>query len=170
MNLSYLRQDCAHNKNIINQWKLLLCGLAAVCYTGQHPHIWEGSFIAVNLHPKHQIPFEEWCKKLEPFMKASDSFDLVAQNNNNLDRYTLLPKLWQALNRLQAVGHLRLHRRSRQPRGWARQLSPELQAAAAWDEVMAWISEMRIWVAVIFSQTWQRSRHTSTPGARDQLA
>ena len=101
MNLSYLRQDCRFNRNIIDQWKLLCCGLAAVRHTAKHPEIWDGSFRAVNLHPKHQISFEAWCKKLEPFMKAADSFNLIAQSNNNFDVYTLLPGIWQAMSPLE---------------------------------------------------------------------
>ena len=62
------------NSNIVDQWDLVLCGCAAVRHTRDHPEIWEGSFIAVNLHPNHQVPFEEWCKKIAPFMQASDSF------------------------------------------------------------------------------------------------
>ena len=98
MNLSYLRQDCHYNRSIINQWKLVCCGLAAVHHTGAHPEIWEGSFIVVNLHPLHMISFKDWCKKLETFMKASNSFDLITQSDNNFDVYTILPPLWQAMS------------------------------------------------------------------------
>ena len=51
------------SNNCITQWHLLICGLAAVRYTATHRHIWENSFIAVNLHPpQHMISFEEWCQ------------------------------------------------------------------------------------------------------------
>ena len=101
MNLSYLCQGCHYNRSIINQWKLVCCGLAAVRHTAAHPKNWEGSFIAVNLHPKHMGLFKDWCKKLEPFMQASDSFDLITQSDNNFDMYTLLPPLWQATSSAQ---------------------------------------------------------------------
>ena len=95
MNLSYPHQEYHHNRSIINQWKLVCCGLVAVHHTSTHPEIWKWSFCAVNLHPKHMIAFKDWCKKLEPFMKAADSFDLITQSDNNFDVYTLLPSLWQ---------------------------------------------------------------------------
>ena len=98
MILLYLRYDCQFNCNIIDQWKLLCCGLADVRHTDKHPEIWDGSFQAVNLHPKYQISFEAWCKKLEPFMKAADSFNLVAHSNNNFDVCTFLQGIWQAMS------------------------------------------------------------------------
>jgi hypothetical protein len=42
------------------------------------------------------IPFADWCKKLEPFMQAADSFNLITQSQE-IDEYTLLPALWQAM-------------------------------------------------------------------------
>jgi hypothetical protein len=42
------------------------------------------------------IPFAEWCKKLEPFMQAADSFNLITQSQE-IGEYTLLPALWQAM-------------------------------------------------------------------------
>jgi len=51
----------------------------------------------VNLHPKYQISFEAWCKKLETFMKAADSYNLIAQKNNHFDVYTPPPLMWQAM-------------------------------------------------------------------------
>jgi hypothetical protein len=42
------------------------------------------------------IPFADWCKKLEPFMQAADSFNLITQSQE-INEYTLLPALWQAM-------------------------------------------------------------------------
>jgi hypothetical protein len=42
------------------------------------------------------IPFADWCKKLEPFMQAADSFNLVTQSQK-IDEHTLLPALWQVM-------------------------------------------------------------------------
>ena len=78
-----------------NQWDLVHCGMQAVRATSRRPEIWINSAIAVNLHPEHRLPFPEWCKKIAPLMTASDSFDLVVQNNT--DPYHLLPLLWQAM-------------------------------------------------------------------------
>ena len=76
----------------MDQWDLIPSGLQAIRYTTEHPEIWINSFIAVNLHPKHRLPFLNWCKKIAPFMKEPDSFDLVVQNN--VDPYHLLPAIW----------------------------------------------------------------------------
>jgi hypothetical protein len=43
------------------------------------------------------IPFADWCKKLEPFMQAADSFNHITQSQE-IDEYTLLPALWQAMS------------------------------------------------------------------------
>ena len=93
--LGVLRQETMYCKNLFCQWKLLICGLAAVRHSDRHPEIGIGSMIAVNLHPKHQIPFKEWCKKIEAAMQASDSFDLVTRED--VDVYTLLPAMWRAM-------------------------------------------------------------------------
>jgi hypothetical protein len=42
------------------------------------------------------IPFADWCKKLEPFMQAADSFNLITLSQE-INEYTLLPALWQAM-------------------------------------------------------------------------
>ena len=70
--------------------------MAAVCHTAEHPKIWENSFRACNIHPEHRMPFPEWCKAIEPFMQASDSFDLVTQNSA-VDFYKLLPAFWHGM-------------------------------------------------------------------------
>ena len=41
------------------------------------------------------LPFKDWCKKIEHYMHAYDSFDLV--NQSNVDEYPLLPELWQSM-------------------------------------------------------------------------
>ena len=93
--LAILRQMKGSN-NFVDQWDLIACGIQAVKYTTEHPEVWINSAIAVNLHPKFRIPFGEWCKKIEPFMTAADSFKLVV--GNQIDRYTLLPVIWQAIS------------------------------------------------------------------------
>jgi type II secretory pathway component PulJ len=95
--LGILRQETIYCKNLFDQWKLLLCGLAAVRHSARHPEIGINSAIAVNLHPKFQMPFKDWCKKIEPSMQAADSFDLVAREDSCLDVYTLLPAKWQVM-------------------------------------------------------------------------
>lgn len=93
--LGFLR-TIKNSNGFITQWDLIYCGLNAINITKKNPEIWINSFIAVNLHPRHQIPFADWCKKIEPFMKAADSFDLVTQSKT-IDTYKLLPAYWQAM-------------------------------------------------------------------------
>ena len=94
--LKTMRSMKGKGKNMIDQWDLVLCGTQAVRYSHRHPEVWIESFKSVNLHPRFQIPFSEWCKKLEPFMMAADSFDLFTQSKD-VDEYTLLPTFWQAM-------------------------------------------------------------------------
>ncbi|KAL7528028.1 LOW QUALITY PROTEIN: hypothetical protein ACHAXR_004391, partial [Thalassiosira sp. AJA248-18] len=92
--LSYIRILKGSN-NFVDQWSLVHTGVAAIRYTKENGIIWINSFIAVNLHPKFRLSFEDWCKKIGPHMQASDSFKLVTQDN--VDEYTLLPAIWQAM-------------------------------------------------------------------------
>ena len=85
------------SSNLIVQWDLIHCGVAAVRYTHCNPEVWISSFVSVNLRPMRMIPFADWCKKLEPFMQAADSFNLITQSQE-IDEYTLLPALWQAMS------------------------------------------------------------------------
>ena len=96
--LNYLRQATQFNSNITDQWGLMLTGCAAVRHTRDNPQIWDGSFEATNTHPLKQIPFHEWCKKIERFMQAADSFDLTKQDSIDIDTYTLTPSWWQAMS------------------------------------------------------------------------
>ena len=92
--LDVLREMAGAN-GIFNQWQMVQCGLSAIRATADNPNIWINSFKAVNLHPKYQISFIDWCNKMSPFMQPADSFDLVVQDN--VDKYKLLPALWQAI-------------------------------------------------------------------------
>jgi len=97
INLALLRKIFNEGTiDIIDQWKLLHCAIAAVQFTDKHPKIWINSFIAVNLHPEYRVSFEDWCKRIEPFMQASDNFDLITQNSS-IDLYTLLPAFWHGM-------------------------------------------------------------------------
>ena len=98
VSLGWLRSDRTWCADIVDQWALVCCGLAAVRHTGRHPEIWETSFEATNTHPQRQISFQDWCKKIEPFMMAADSFDLITQNDNDINEYKLLPAIWQAMS------------------------------------------------------------------------
>jgi hypothetical protein len=94
--LTFMHGVKNRNSNLIDRWDLIHCGVAAVQYTHCNPKVWISSFVSVNLHPMRMIPFADWCKKLEPFMQAADSFNLITQSLE-IDEYTLLPALWQAM-------------------------------------------------------------------------
>ena len=93
--LGFLRQLKGSN-NFIDQWCLIHVSLTAVCYTKKHGVLWINSFVALNLHPRFMLAFEDWFKNISPFMMASDLFNLVMQSN--VDEYHLLPALWQAMS------------------------------------------------------------------------
>jgi hypothetical protein len=94
--LTFMHGVKNRNSNLIDQWDFIHCGVAAVQYAHCNPEVWISSFVSVNLHPMRMIPFADWCKKLEPFMQAADSFNLITQSQE-IDEYTLLPALWQAM-------------------------------------------------------------------------
>ena len=54
----------------IIQWQLV--GIIAVAINNLGGKIWERSFKAVNLHPKHRFSFEDWIKKIEPSIKTGE--------------------------------------------------------------------------------------------------
>ena len=78
----------AHVSPIIDQWTLVMVGLAMLrdCDTSC---VWESSFIAVNMHPLHRLPFEEFLPKINGFVQAADKFD-----SEVIDVSALLPKSW----------------------------------------------------------------------------
>ena len=73
-------------------------GIAAVRHTTMHPQLWVNSFIAVNMKPADRITFEGWCDNIATHMQSSDSFDIVLQNYNKIDKYLLLPYTWQTMS------------------------------------------------------------------------
>jgi hypothetical protein len=94
--LTFMRGAKNRNSNLIDQLDLIHCRVAAVRYTHCNPEVWISLFVSINLHPMRMIPFADWCKKLEQFMQATDSFNVITQSQE-IDEYTLLPALWQAM-------------------------------------------------------------------------
>jgi hypothetical protein len=81
--LTLLQSMKNRNSNLVDQWDLIHRGLATIWYSDCNPGVWISSFVSVNYHPMRQIPFSEWCKKLDPFMQAADSFNLITQREKN---------------------------------------------------------------------------------------
>ena len=55
INLGYLLSERIYNRDLIDQWELLCCGLAAVRHSKRHPSVWEGSYISTNHHPRKRV-------------------------------------------------------------------------------------------------------------------
>ena len=93
----YLSEMKILNWNIVDQWGLIHCALAAIRHTMKHPEIRMYPFTVVNIHLKHQIPFQKWYKKIDSFMQASNSFNHFSKNEH-LDKYKILPLFWQEMD------------------------------------------------------------------------
>ena len=65
--LSFLRQFRFKIGSVIDQWSLIHVVLGALKAT--KPSTWISSFQACNLYPETRVPFQEWCKKIEPFLQ-----------------------------------------------------------------------------------------------------
>lgn len=94
--LDFMLRDCHTNSLMIDQWKLLTCALAPIRHTKQHPDIWRKSFISTNTCPSQMIPLEDFCKKIESQLTASDTYDLKLLSAD-VEKYSLLPAYWQAM-------------------------------------------------------------------------
>lgn len=78
----------SHIDPMIDQWTLVIVGLAMLrdCDAS---NVWECSFIAVNMHPLHRIPLEDWLDKIRGFTRAAEKFD-----DEVIDLSAMLPKAW----------------------------------------------------------------------------
>ena len=78
----------AHISPIIDQWMLILVGLAVLrdCATSR---VWENSFVAVNMHPQHRLSFDKWIPKIAPFIGAAEKFE-----QEIIDDAAMLPAEW----------------------------------------------------------------------------
>ena len=81
----------SHIAPIIDQWCLISVALAVLRECACKPH-WENSFIAVNMHPWHRLPIDEWLCKIKHDVLAADKFEKEV-----LDLKKLLPKPWTTL-------------------------------------------------------------------------
>ena len=78
----------AHITPIIDQWMLVLVGLAVLRNCAKS-RVWENSFVAVNMHPHHRVSFAEWVPKIAPFIGAAEKFEQEV-----IDDAALLPAEW----------------------------------------------------------------------------
>ena len=89
--LAFLRSNNKISK-CLDGWDLIHVGLAAVRELS--PDAWTRSFIKVNLHPHHSVPFPEWCKRISGFLQGGESF----KPEHEFDPYALLPGWWHAFS------------------------------------------------------------------------
>lgn len=79
----------AHITPIIDQWMLVLVGLAVLRDCAQS-EVWRNSFIAVNMHPVHRLSLKDWLQKIGHQLVAADKFE-----KETIDLHALLPKSWK---------------------------------------------------------------------------
>jgi hypothetical protein len=75
--LHWLMKDRSHNRNLVDQYAVVHCGLdAAVRKTKLHLDIWRKSFVATNTKPNKMMEFTEWCKKAEGHLQGKQCYPL----------------------------------------------------------------------------------------------
>lgn len=87
-----LRRSTSLTRGVIDQWQLIHVGLYAVRACSSE--VWSASFKAVNLHPKFRLSFAEWCKKIDHFLQAGQTFH---QPSSAHDVFALLPAFWRGM-------------------------------------------------------------------------
>ena len=87
--LGYPREINIRNRNIVNQWGLIHCELAAIRNITKHPEICRDYFTAFKININHNIPFQQWCNKIDTLMQEADPFNIFTKNKH-LDKYKLL--------------------------------------------------------------------------------
>ena len=89
--LAFLRATSTLTKAVVDGWQLVLVGLA--CVRDLKSETWIESFKAVNLHPHHRVPFEDWCKRIAHHLQGGQSF----KSEKVLDTYLMLPSFWHGM-------------------------------------------------------------------------
>jgi hypothetical protein len=89
--LAMLRGCTLVNKGVVDQWGLIHVGLFAI--QALKARAWTNSFKACNMDPLTSICFPQWCKKIEHFIQASQSF----KTEGPLNTYALLPSFWHGM-------------------------------------------------------------------------
>ena len=66
-------------------------------------NVWEISFIAVNMHPLHRIPFNDWLDKISSFVNAAAKY-----GDEVINLSELLPKTWLEVPLAKRQGWIKL--------------------------------------------------------------
>ena len=72
-----------------NQWQLI--GILIVGVKNLPGKVWENSFCAVNLHPKHRLSSLKWLEKIDSHVRAGKT--MYVRTNNSM--YNVMPFFWK---------------------------------------------------------------------------
>jgi hypothetical protein len=101
-----LRSASFFQKGVLDQWGLIHVGLFAVRSVAGK--LWTNSFHACNMDPRTMVPFPEWCKKIEHFLQAGQSF----KSEEPAQLYRLLPSVLHGMTpaeKSQMVAMIEVH-------------------------------------------------------------
>ena len=82
-----LKQGC---RSLMMNQKIFL-GIIIHALKDISPKVWEQSFIGVNLHPDHRIPFDDWVKKIDATLQGGERFF----HDNKQSMFDAMPVLWK---------------------------------------------------------------------------
>ena len=76
----------------MDQWQLV--GVIATAIKNLPEDIWEKSFISVNLHPHHRVPFEDWIEKISNVVTTGEKNYM---RTNEASYFDAMPALWKKM-------------------------------------------------------------------------
>jgi hypothetical protein len=79
------------NKGVVDQWDLIHVDLFVIL--ASEAGTWTNSFKACNTDPPTSVCFPQWCKKIEHFIQAGQSFKMEGP----LNMYAPLPSFWHGM-------------------------------------------------------------------------
>ena len=77
----------------INQWQLIMVISTAI--QNISAKVWTDSFVAINLHHHHRMPFPDWIKKISPDVKTGET---AYFRNHEVSYYDSMPSLWKNMS------------------------------------------------------------------------
>lgn len=81
-----------HNKSLVLNQQYLI-GILLHALQKVRRATWGKSFIKVNLHPDHRIPFVQWLRKIDSHLETGERFF----KNDSDGLYEAMPALWKNL-------------------------------------------------------------------------
>ena len=90
--LGMLRGNIYVSRGVVCQWGMIHVGLYAIRAT--LPDTWTNSFHACNMDPRTSLSFPDWCKKIQHFLQAGQSFVAPV---GPINKYAMLPSFWHGM-------------------------------------------------------------------------